>query len=113
MNRSPGQLRRGGLKMMTTTSKVQKRALPAPSVPWQMTVVVPMGNSESLGGTQVTVAPGQLSATCGEKVARTEQRPRSVWRVMLVGHVTTGSSGSRTVTLKEQLAELPLRSVAV
>jgi len=111
--KSPGQFNRGGSVSTTTTSKAHTRALLAASLPRQMTVVVPMGNSESDGGTHAAVAPGQLSATCAEKVARAEHRPGSEWRVMLVGQVTTGSSVSLTVTLNEQLAELPLGSVAV
>ena len=97
----------------TVTSNAHPRVFPAASVPWQMTVVVPMGNSEPDDGTHATVAPGQLSETCGAKVARTEHRPGSVCKVMFVGQEMTGSSVSLTVTVKEQVLELPLGSVAV
>ena len=68
--RSPGQFSRGGSVSTTTMSKAHARAFPAASVPWQTTVVVPMGNSESDGGTHATVGPGQLSVICAKKVAR-------------------------------------------
>ena len=46
---------------LTVTVKLQVAVFPEASVAVQVTVVVPLGNSEPEGGLQATVAPGQLS----------------------------------------------------
>jgi hypothetical protein len=47
------------------TGKEQVAVLPDASVAVQVTVVVPMGNDEPLGGTQAVDTPGQLSLVAG------------------------------------------------
>ena len=52
----------GASSSLTVTVKVQSAELfPLASVAWQVTVVVPFGKVEPLGGVQVVVEPGQLS----------------------------------------------------
>ena len=49
----------------TVTVKPQVAVLPDESVAVQVTVVVPTGRIEPLGGLQTAVTPGQLSETVG------------------------------------------------
>src|SRR5438552_19159112 len=57
---------------LALTVKVQSAELfPLASVAWQVTVVVPFGKVEPLGGVQVVVEPGQLSPAV---VVRSEER---------------------------------------
>ena len=49
----------------TLTEKLQVAVLPDVSVAVQVTVVVPAGKVDPLGGTQATVTPGQLSEAVG------------------------------------------------
>jgi hypothetical protein len=51
--------------LKTLTVKLQLAVLPEVSVAVHVTVVVPAGNGEPDGGTQATVAPGQLSENVG------------------------------------------------
>jgi hypothetical protein len=48
------------------TVKLHIAVLPEASVAVQVTVVVPSGNADPEGGTQATVAPGQLSPIVGD-----------------------------------------------
>ena len=58
----PGQVTVGGWLSATVTVKVQSVELfPLASVTWQVTVLVPFGKVEPLGGVQLAVEPGQLS----------------------------------------------------
>ena len=58
----PGQVTVGGWLSATVTVKVQlAEVLPLASVAWQVTVLVPFGKVEPLGGVQLAVEPGQLS----------------------------------------------------
>ena len=57
-----GQVTVGGWLSLTVTVKVQSSELfPLASVARQVTVVVPVGKVEPLGGVQVVVEPRQLS----------------------------------------------------
>ena len=57
-----GQVTVGAWLSLTVTVKVQSAELfPLASVTWQVTVVVPFGKVEPLGGVQVVVEPTQLS----------------------------------------------------
>ena len=57
-----GQVTVGAWLSLTVTVKVQSTELfPLASVAWQVTVLVPFGKVEPLGGVQVEVEPGQLS----------------------------------------------------
>ena len=49
----------------TSTVKVQEPVLPLVSVAVQVTVVMPRGKVEPLGGLQDLVTPGQLSLAVG------------------------------------------------
>lgn len=49
----------------TVTVNAHVAGLPAPSVAVQVTVVVPSGNVDPLGGEQTTLTPGQLSDAVG------------------------------------------------
>jgi hypothetical protein len=51
---------------------------PPASVAVQLTVVVPFGNVDPDGGTQLAVAPGQLSFGVAEKLTTAEHRFASV-----------------------------------
>src|SRR5439155_17456558 len=103
-----GQVTVGAWLSLTVTVKVQSAELfPLASVAWQVTVVVPFGKVEPLGGLQVVVAPEELSMSlvvwrCGAH----SQLPGAVVVVMLVGQVTVGAWLSLTVTVKVQSAEL-------
>ena len=57
-----GQATVGACSSLTVTVKVQlAEVLPLASVAWQVTVLVPFGKVEPLGGVQLVVEPGQLS----------------------------------------------------
>jgi hypothetical protein len=58
---SAGQLMLGGWVSLTMTWKLQLAVLLALSVAVQVTVVLPLGKVEPLGGLQLTETPGQLS----------------------------------------------------
>src|SRR5262249_14456962 len=53
------------LAQVTSTMKVQVAVLPEASVAVQVTVVLPMGNTEPEAGTHAAVTPGQLSVAVG------------------------------------------------
>src|SRR5438552_18907755 len=85
---------------LPVTVKVQSAELfPLASVAWQVTVVVPFGKVEPLGGVQVVVEPGQLSVAV---VVRSEERGvgmrGAVVVVMVAVEDTVGAWLSRTVT---------------
>src|SRR5438034_10710794 len=103
-----GQVTVGAWLSLTVTVKVQSAELfPLASVAWQVTVVVPFGKVEPLGGVQVVVEPGQLSPEIGRAPCRADsQLPAAAVVVMLVGQVTVGAWLSLTVTVKVQSAEL-------
>src|SRR5438876_11832889 len=110
-----GQVTVGAWLSLTVTVKVQSAELfPLASVAWQVTVVVPFGKVEPLGGVQVVVERseerrvGEVCRCGGES-----QLPGAVVVVMLAGQVTVGAWLSLTVTVRVQSAELfPLTSVA-
>src|ERR1043166_800135 len=89
----------GGVVLgFTMTLKVQLVVLPEPSVAVQVTVLVPMGKIEPLGGLQLVVTPEQLSLAVGEKfTARPLQIDGSALVVMLAGVVIVGRVASITV----------------
>src|SRR5260370_4421908 len=108
-----GQAMLGGSMSRPVTVNEQLAVLPVASVAVQVTVVTPFGKDEPLGGLHTTLTPGQLSVTVGAKVTVAAHTPGSVPVVISAGQVITGFSVSLTVTLKRQLATLPLASVAV
>ena len=60
-----GQVIEGGCVSLTVTVNEQEAVLPELSVAVQVTVLVPSGKVEPEAGTQLTVAPGQLSVAAG------------------------------------------------
>ena len=91
--------------------------LPVASVAVQVTVVVPTGNIEPLGGVHTEVTPGQLSDTVGAgklTVALVEiGQVCAATAVTLAGQVIDGGWVSLTVTVKVQEPVLFELSVAV
>src|SRR5437773_414405 len=110
---SLGQTIVGASVSATVTVKEQALALPVVSVAVQVTVVVPGLNVAPLVGSQLTVAPGQLSVTEAEKMTLLAQLPGAVLTTIFAGQVTCGASVSLTVMWKVQSVVFPLASVAV
>ena len=97
--------------------KLQVAVLPDVSVAVQVTVVVPTGRIEPLGGVHAEVTPGQLSDTVGAgklTVAVLEiGQVCAATVVTFAGQVIEGGCVSLTVTVKLQEAVLFEVSVAV
>jgi hypothetical protein len=93
--------------------KLHVAVLPDASVAVAVTIVVPFGNMEPEGGVETTLTPGQLSDAVTVKVTALEHCPIAAGMTILAGQVTVGACVSLTVTVNEQLAELPLASVTV
>src|ERR1041385_3907814 len=94
----------GVLLGFTMTLKVQLVVLPEGSVAVHVTVLVPCGNVDPLGGLQLVVTPVQLSLAVGAKVnSRPVQVAGSELVLMLAGGVIVGLILSFTVTFKVQL----------
>jgi hypothetical protein len=108
-----GQVTVGFSASRTVTVKLHVAALPAASRAVQVTGVSPMANVEPLAGTQLTLAPGQLSLALAANSTTAEHWPASVVAVMFAGQATVGLSASVTVTVKLHSAALPAASVAV
>ena len=85
--------------------------LPWMSEAMQVTVLVPTGKAERLGGVLPNAATAQLSVAVTLKVTFWKHAPSAVTTTMLVGTAITGFSSSTTVTVKAQVSELPLASV--
>src|SRR5258706_8581100 len=103
-----GQRMVGNSWSSTVTVKVQALVLPLASVAVQVTVVTPLLKLLPLAGTQLTVAPGQLSVVLAAKATFVAQVPAAVRATMFAGQTTAGASWSWTVTVKLQEAVLPL-----
>jgi len=78
----------------TVTEKLQLAVFPDASVAVQVTVVVPAGRIDPLGGLHATVTPGQLSEAVGVgKVTSVELvggQATAEIAVTLAGHVIVG-----------------------
>lgn len=96
-----GQVMVGGCASLTVTVNWQLALLFDASVAVQVTVVVPFGNVEPVGGTQSTVTPGQLSVAVAEKLTTAEHRLGAVVVTMSPGHVIVGGAASLTLTVNE------------
>jgi hypothetical protein len=96
-----GHVMAGGCASLTVTVNWQLAVLCDASVAVHVTVVVPFGNVEPDGGTQLDVTPGQLSFAVGEKLTTAEHRFGAVVVVMLPGQVIIGGIVSLTVTVNE------------
>jgi len=110
----PGQVTTGFCVSLIVTVKLHCELFPAVSVAVQVTVWLPTEKVLPLAGTHPTVTPGQLSVAVAAKVTLALPHwPASAEATMAAGHVTTGFSLSLIVTVKLQVAMLPLASVAV
>src|SRR5262249_15523859 len=101
-----------GAGLLTVTVKLPDTELSAASRAVQVTVVVPIGNTEPEATEVEYVTPGQLSNTVGAKLTRALQTPGSVVRTMF-GHTATGGVLSTTVTSWVLVTVFPLGSAAV
>jgi hypothetical protein len=102
-----GQVTVGAWASLTVTVNEQELVLLEASVATHDTVVVPFGKAEPDGGVQSVVTPGQLSVAVGVNVTMAEQTFGSVFLVILAGQVTVGACVSFTVTVNEQVDEVP------
>jgi hypothetical protein len=85
--------------------------LPLASVAVAVTVVTPFGNVEPEGGEATTLTPGQLSVAAILYAATAVHAFGAVGIEIFAGQVICGGWVSLTVTLNEQLDELPLASL--
>jgi len=95
------------------TVKLQLAVLPDPSVAVQVTVAIPVENTEPDAGAQATVGIENVSLADGVKFTTVEHEPGSALLVILAGQVITGGVASITVTVKVPIRVLPTPSVAV
>ena len=77
----------GASVSLTVTVNVQALVLPTASVAVHVTVVTPLTKLEPLAGSQLTVAPGQLSVAEAEKVTLLAQLPGAVLTTMFAGQI--------------------------
>jgi len=110
--RLSGQVILGAWVSFTVTVKLQVAVLPLASVAVAVTVVAPTPNTAPEAG--LLLMPNeQLSLPVGVKFTTALHKPASVLCTMFSGQVTVGACVSFTVTVKLQVAVLPLASVAV
>jgi hypothetical protein len=102
-----GHVMVGACASLTVTVNEQVAVLLEASVATHDTVVMPFGKAEPDGGVQSVVAPEQLSVVVGVKVTIAEHTFGSVFLVIFAGQVTTGACVSLTVTVNEQVVEVP------
>jgi hypothetical protein len=88
----------------TVTTKLHSAVLFEVSLAVQMTVFVPNGKQYPDGGTQATVASGQLSLIAGEGKVATPHGSEPTIIVVFGGQVIVGFVVSLTVTVNMQLA---------
>lgn len=89
---SEGQAITGFSASLVVIVKLQVFVFPLESVALQFTVDVPTAKTDPDGGVQITVAPGQLSATGTEKFTVLSHRPGAVFSTMFVGQLSAGGS---------------------
>src|SRR5260221_7619567 len=108
-----GQLSAGASVSLIVTLNVQPLVLPEVSVARQLTIVTPLLNVEPLSGTQITVAPGQLSVDVAVKVTLLLLHwPASVVATMGAGGTIPGGSRALIWVVNGSLLVLPEESVA-
>lgn len=112
-----GQAMTGGWLSVTVTVSVQRRVLPAASVAWNTTLLVPTGNEEPLGKpvtrTATPLVGAQLSVNAGAVYATAVEHPfDGVFTLIAAGHVNDGACVSLTTTRNVQVAVRPPASVA-
>src|ERR1041384_5602192 len=103
----PGQLGTGRSVSLTVTVKVQFELLPLASVAVHTTLVVPLAKLEPDAGTHRIEPPGQLSVSVARKLTLLAHWPGAVLTVIGPGQLIVGGWLSVTVTVWEQMAELP------
>jgi hypothetical protein len=110
-----GQVIDGAWLSTTITVNEQEDMLLEASLAVQVTVVVPTGKLEPDAGLQLGVpTPGQLSVAVGALYVTTaEHWPIGALVLTLAGQVIDGACVSLTVTVNEQLAELPAASITL
>src|ERR1043166_1962261 len=109
----PGQLIVGGWLSTTVTLKVQFEVLPLASVALHTTVGGPIAKLVPDAGTHRIEPPGQLSGNVARKLTLLAHWPGAVLTVIGPGQLIVGGWLSVTVTVWEQMAELPHPSVTV
>jgi hypothetical protein len=111
-----GAVTKGTSVSLTVTVKPQVAVLPLASVTLKTFVVTPTGNAEPLvrPAVCIVIGPEQLSAAVGAVyVATALQSPASFTLLTFAGQVIVGNWVSLTVTVKPQVAVLPLASVTL
>ena len=103
----------GNCTSFTVTVNVQVAVMPQASVAVEVTVVVPIGNTEPDAGTLTTVTAPQLSVAVTVKFTTAVQEPTGVKTVILAGQVITGGVWSFTVIICVHSEKLPHTSVAL
>src|SRR4051794_19994021 len=105
----------GAVVSRTLTTNVPRVTSPAWSVARHVTVVVPIGNVEPLGGTQRTVTSGSAtsSAVGGVNITNAPVGPVASAATSAGTSCKTGGAAGRTWTGNEALAVWPNRSTAV
>jgi hypothetical protein len=102
----------GGVVSTTVTFELQLLVLLDASLTWHVNGVIPSGNLDPEGGTQVGApTPGQLSDTTGLRVTGVPVGP--VHSTVGVGHEIFGNCLSSTVTLAVQVLVTLSGSVTV
>src|SRR5262245_15958374 len=101
----------GGAGGQTVTVKLHEFVLPPPSTAVQTTVVTPFEKVLPDGGEQLKLARPQ-SSRAPDTYVTTEPLQLVVVTVLLVLQVTVGGVVSITVTVKVQLFDPPISSVA-
>ena len=112
-----GQVMAGGWLSVTDTVSVQRRVLPAASVAWNTTLLVPTGKEEPLGRpltrTAVPLVGAQLSVNAGAEYATVAKHAfAGVFTLMAAGHVSDGACVSLTTTRNVHVLDKPTASVA-
>ena len=108
----------GGWLSVTDITMVQRRVLPAASVAWNMTLLLPTGKADPLTKPLIRVdmplVGAQLSVKVGlVYVATALQVLAAVDKLMAAGQVSVGAWVSFTVTRKVQVLVNPAPSVAL
>ena len=89
------------------------RLLPHASVAVLVTVVIPAGKVEPLGGMLVTLTAEQVSLAVTKKVTLLLQVPGAASTVILLGQIITGAVVSIRMMVWLRLVALPHTSVAI
>lgn len=107
-----GQAMTGSSVSLTVTLKEHSEELPEISTAVTVTTVVPKPKNEPVSLEYATENP-QSSEARASKLTVAPQVPASADSEIFAGHSNMGACVSTTVTVKEQVAELPASSVAV